>query len=192
MIFCRPSSQRKEELMRSDIKRDLKKVGVGIALIVLFFAGRYVYTVFSISGEAPDTDKLLPKDYTLYIEAQDSDEWPPEIQFDFREKRRIGWGKYGFRKKIVLDRKMIFDIYIPEDYDTDSIYYGIYRDAALDEPVGEVDLGELLKEGDYAELDKPSDYFNLPHHAGAVLEPGTYYLAVYTTEPLCRTDNPRL
>ena len=104
-------------------------------------------------------------------------------QISLRDKAVIERGKYGFRKKIKVESPMIVSQYLYEDYGLKNIWYGIYKDRKLTQPVKEIDMGYVMNSlAEIEEGAKEEDYpnFSLGHYT--LLEPGTYYLGLYTSD----------
>lgn len=109
-------------------------------------------------------------------------------ELTFWKKAIIGKDKYGYREKISFDEPVVISQYVVEDSELENVYYGIYKDKNLENPVHEIDLNYQLKAE--AELEEGADSESYPDYEkgfGLKLEPGTYYVAVYTTS-LFETD----
>lgn len=108
-----------------------------------------------------------------------------ETDFSFAERAVISKGKYGFRKTLVFDKPVTISqeiIATAKLYDS-PIYYGIYRDSGLKDPVAEVDVSASLHAE--AAIEEGADVADYPEYVPVLrlnLEPGKYYAAIYTTE----------
>lgn len=171
--------------MSRENKRDLLKIGCAIIAIALFFALRYVYLSYSIDNQVPQCKELSPRTRPL-APAKDLSEGTLEIEekLDFSQKKRIGWKKYGFRKKIEVKQNTIFYQGIVENLGQEHLFYGVYKDSQLKKIVAEVSMKYFLEASAAIEMGAPEeDYPDYgPGHTVA-LKPGTYYLAVYSTAP---------
>ena len=100
-------------------------------------------------------------------------------------KAMISQEKYGFRKTLIFDKPVMITqelIAISNLYDS-PIYYGIYRDSGLKDPVAEVDVSASLHAD--AAIEEGADAADYPEYVPVLrlnLEPGKYYAAIYTTE----------
>lgn len=155
-------------------------IGTTIAiLVILLLASGCAHT-----DSIPECEELMPLDSPATL----ADKRPEEIyegkKLDFVNKSRIGYGKYGFRRKIDIMEKTIISQEVIEDLQLKNIVYGIYKDSLLNKPVAEVNMADNLKASQAIEMGAPFDEY--PYYApqlNIVLESGTYYLAVYSTDP---------
>ncbi len=173
---------RKETCRR--LKKNRVKIFVGCSILVVAF-----FSVFLPAGlkiqEAGDYEAMAPNDWKTK-EPYDG----REISIDFTEKERISLGvlgfrgKYGFRKELVIEEPAAFSMGISPESGMEYIHFGIYRDKDLTDPIDEADAGYNynanwhMEEG--ADL---SDYPDYKTSLFALLQPGTYYAAVYSTSP---------
>lgn len=170
--------------MSHENKRDLTIIGCILIAIALFFALRYVYLSYSIDNQVPECEDLVPLDSPLALPNYRPEEAYKEKEIDFSEKKRIGWRKYGFRRKIEVKEKTIIAQGIVEDLALENVYYGIYKDAKLKRPIAEVSLKDMLEASTDIEMGASiEDYPDYVPYYEIVLEPGAYYLATYSTDP---------
>lgn len=100
-----------------------------------------------------------------------------------RDKAIIGFGKYGFREKIKIDSPTLISQYIVEDYSLNNVRYGIYKDKQLTMPVKEIDMDYVLKSlADMEEGIENASLSDFTSEQYTLLEPGTYYLGLYTSK----------
>lgn len=120
-------------------------------------------------------NRLLPRSPIRLFEGSD-------VVLSFEDKMRISDTKFGFIKKIVFEEPVILNQYIQADMN--FIYYGLYRDKKLENPVIEVDTYYNLQA--FAKIEEGADVNDFPEYMEGYIikvEPGTYYLGVYTKEP---------
>lgn len=174
--------------MERQEKRYAAKIKYGVIAVViivaLFLAYSYIYLPFSIDKHVPECEKLVPLDSPPKLPNDRSAEVDTDRELDFNEKGRIAYGKYGFRRKIELKEKTIIAQGVVEDLQLKDLFYGIYTDPKLNDPVLEVSMVKMLKASHDIEMGAPiEDYPDYAPYHEIVLEPGTYYLAVYSTNP---------
>jgi len=100
----------------------------------------------------------------------------------FHDKTKISDDKFGFRKKIVFDKPMILSQYMEDNLL--FFYYGLYRDKQLTKPVIEVDTKYNIQA--FAQMEEGADESEFPEYKEGYtikVDPGTYYLGVYTKDP---------
>lgn len=157
--------------------------------ILLFTFTSVFFSVFLSAGlkiqEAGDYEVMAPNDWKTKAPYDGR-----EISIDFTEKERISLGvlgfhgKYGFRKELVIEEPTAFSMGMSPESDMEYIHFGIYRDKDLTDPIDEADAGHNfnadwhIEEG--ADL---SDYPDYKTSLFSLLQPGTYYAAVYSTSP---------
>lgn len=174
--------------MRQETKRnikDLAKFGYVIIAIALFLALRYVYLSYSLDSHVPECEKFVPDEIPLDNPNHvDEDKTYHEEKLNFSEKKRISWRRYGFRRKIEIKQKTIFRQELLENSGMNNIFYGVYRDSELKEPIEEISMKYQLEVAGAKELNEPLDkYPDYVPYLTTVLEPGTYYMAIYSTDP---------
>lgn len=171
--------------MSHDNKRDLAKLGFAIIAIALFFALRYLYLSYSIDDHVPECEKLAPREVPLDSPNHvDQEKTYHQEKLNFSGKKRISWRRYGFRRKIEVKQRTILTQGIVESTELEHIFYGVYKDSRLREPVGEVSMKYIMKASNALELGaSEEDYPGYGPYHTVVLNPGTYYLAVYSTDP---------
>ena len=100
----------------------------------------------------------------------------------FHDKTKISDNKFGFRKKVVFDKPVILKQYI--DGNLFFFYYGLYRDKQLTKPVIEVDTKYNIQAS--AQIEEGANESEFPEYKEGYtikVDPGTYYLGVYTKDP---------
>lgn len=163
-----------------------KKYGViaVILIAVLFLAFRYVYLPFSVDKLVSQCEALAPLESPQMLSNDRSAKFDKYTKLDFNDKKRIDYGKYGFRKKIELKEKTIIAQGVSEDLQLEDLFYGIYTDSELKSPVFEVSMEKMLEASHDIEMGASiEDYPDYAPYQERVLEPGTYYLAAYSTNP---------
>lgn len=163
-----------------------KKVLLLLLAAILICAGYYgcraiLYQIATagISKETVDTTFLAPREVTLKSDNYQTDH--PEVWLDFKDKTELAKGKFGFIRKLELEKKTV----ITQTVGTGGhVNYGLYRDRSLKDVVDEVD--GLKNEEAWTVIEEGGD----PDVAASyrygiknVVDPGTYYVAVYTEEP---------
>ena len=167
-------------------KANTKKRMILIAL--LLFAAiciiRIAYDYIAFSGrEVSECDQLIPWDAPRIHPDERGLMLEPVQELDFAERERIMYGKYGFRRKIELKEKTIVEQHISADYYNEDLFFGIYRDALLNEEIEEICVKKGLENSSASELGLPEPYPGYSEFVEVILEPGTYYLGVYSTNP---------
>lgn len=169
------------------LKKNRVKILVGCSVLVVAF-----FSVFLPAGlkiqEAGDYEAMAPLDWEnreVYGEQDVID-----VTLNFAEKERISLGvlgfhgKYGFRKELVIEEPTAFSMGIPPDFNMEYIHFGIYRDKGLTDPIDEADAGYNFNANWHIEEGADlSDYPNYKTSLFSLLQPGTYYVAVYSTSP---------
>lgn len=118
------------------------------------------------------------------LEPFDADKSGPydEVTLDFRQKTVISEGKFGYRKKLVLKERAFFRQYSYSDWN--DMWYGVYRDPELTEPIEEVDT--TYNNRAFGEMEEGADIKDYPNYKDGMiilLEPGTYYIGIFTSDP---------
>lgn len=128
------------------------------------------------SGNYMECDALMPMEVTM--ERFNTFSYGSEC-LDFSKKGKITSNKYGFVKTFVVDEEMLFVQSIDESHEMKHLVYGVYEDQQLEVPVVEVKLKNLFR------TNMADDYgivINSEDSVSELLEPGTYYLGIYTTK----------
>ena len=160
-------------------KKELIVFSAILVILAVSFAGYKLYQDSRIPENVVDCEALTP----VLAEA-DCDGYSLDKVISFSEKQRISYGKYGFRKRLVIIEPTVVMQYVTDSHDQKHMYYGIYRDENLTEIVNEVDQGYNLKAGyAFEEGAKLEDYPKYQKMIVQPLEPGTYYIGVYTKNP---------
>ena len=158
-----------------------------IVLIVIVSVMGIIFAVNSkqeMSGckEPEDSIRLTPNNEADRQSYEDG-----EVKLNFQEKQQQTKstipGKFGFRRELIIEKPTAFMQHMPVDSNMENIRFGIYKDKTLEEPIEEADAGYNfnaswhMEEG--AEL---SEYPEYKTNIQVILQPGTYYAAVYTTD----------
>lgn len=160
-------------------KKELIVFSAILIILALSFVGYKLYQDSRVPDEVVDCEALAP----VLAEAG-CDGFSIDKVISFSEKQRISYGKYGFRKKLVITEPTVVMQYVTDNWDQKHMYYGIYRDKNLTEIVNEVDQGYNLEAGDaFEEGGSLEDYPEYQKMVVQPLEPGTYYIGVYTKNP---------
>lgn len=131
--------------------------------------------ISKISTDTKDCERLEPFD------AGKSGSYD-EVTLDFRQKTVISEGKFGFRRKLELKDKSLFRQYSYSDWN--DMWYGVYRDSELTEPIEEVDT--TYNNRAFGEMEEGADIKDYPNYKDGLiilLEPGTYYIGIFTSDP---------
>lgn len=133
-------------------------------------------------NEVPSSAKLLPKDVLSWEKPYDDG----AVTFDFQHKYELRqWPEaaYGFWEKLELKEPAVVTQYVENDIGMEHVKFGIYKDPALQQSIDEADVGYNLKaRWAFEEGGDLDDYPEYKPYLRMVLEPGTYYMAVYTTK----------
>lgn len=142
------------------------------------------------SGKQDSTEWMEPADSMELAPNNEADRQAYEdgqVKLDFQKKQqltkaRLG-GKFGFRRELIIGKPTAFMQYMPTDFNMEHIRFGIYRDKNLTKPIDEADAGYNFNAG--WRMEEGADLSEFPEyktHIQVILEPGTYYAAVYTTD----------
>ena len=125
-----------------------------------------------------ECDKLTPRYASLKC-FEESWDYP---SLDFTQKKLISPRGYGFKKKVVFDKKTVFqmEFLIESDMYNRGFVYGIYKDELLENPVKE---NYTQKEFDAAIADEKGKKYE-PYEYGlrVIVNPGTYYIAGFAMD----------
>lgn len=149
---------------------------VMIIVVLILIIGSMQYKDKGDSGNYMDCDALMPMEVT--VKAFESHDWVSEM-LDFQEKGKIAPGKYGLVKEFIVDEELYFTQTILASHEMKNVIYGVYEDQQLDIPVDQVKLKDNFKAKIADEKGKP---FTVDDGVETLLDPGKYYLAVYTTK----------
>ncbi len=161
-------------------KKNLIIVTVSIVGLLAILCYASLFSQANKSEVISDCPQLIPDESPLMLPNERSDFSVKEL--DFKEKERISYGKYGFRYKLDIKETAVLMLDVWEDSTLKNISYGVYRSPELGNPVAEVHIEEVLKMDVDNELGNPTEI--QPKHQpgeGIVLNPGVYYIAVYST-----------
>lgn len=137
---------------------------------------RYVYSNIS------ECEALTPQEAPLI-----RDEYSPtggkiNVKLDFSKKENLALGKYGFRKTLEITEPTILEQEVLLASWEKNIF-GIFTDPELNKPLKRVSVGEQLRIENAIEMGASmEEYSDRPDYIAIVLEPGTYYLAAYSTD----------
>lgn len=149
-----------------------------IILILLAAAVTLIFVlILSFGSSSEFADMVMPE--RIIFNSQ-SEEEPKNI--DMSEKGFITLGKYGFVRKLEIQEKTALTQRIYDDeLPANAIMYGVYRDRKLNDPVDEVDVAYNMK-ADIAidNGEDESEFKKYKYMVSTVLDPGVYYVAVYT------------
>lgn len=162
-------------------------IGVALILAVIFtvqmitdrMANQAIKEEF-LEGpySSEECDRLTPE-YASFKYYNKIRKYP---SLDFSQKKLISPRGYGFKKKVVFDKKTVFqmEFLIEADMYNKGFVYGIYRDELLQNPVRENYTQEEFDEEIADEKGKPYE----PYEYGIriIVEPGTYYIAGFATD----------
>ena len=128
------------------------------------------------NGDYQNCDALLPKEVSMDLFIS---HYYDSAFLDLNEKGEISPGKYGFVKKLDVDTEMYITQTLSYGHEAKHIVYGIYYDKDLEEPVEQVQLKDNFR-ADIA--DEYRIRLETSDGVSVLLDPGEYYLAVYTTK----------
>ena len=174
----------------SRLKQNKAKIITACLAAAILFTAVFLPAGLRIP-EAGDCEAITPNDWKEKISSYDD----REVYLDFAEKERISLGllgfhgKYGFRKELVVEKPIAFSMGIPPDYHTENLRFGLYRDKDLTDPIDEADAGYNLKAD--VKLEEGAEYSDYPDFKigiFSILEPGTYYAAVYSVSPFDKVN----
>jgi len=150
-----------------------KKVIKGGVILIVILIVLFSRTERYVSDETPECELMKP----LPVETD-----AHYRELDFSDKTILSPNKYGFRKKLVIDEDSIVIQQVGGSpaYSKTDTYYGIYRDEKLKEPIEEVDFMWQYRDGPFEEGLTDTIPYDEKKDGIVVLEPGTYYAAVYT------------
>lgn len=160
------------------------RIAIMVSAIMLFAIVILFYQIVDMpeptTAEVPECEALIPKHMPI-----DVGKGFMERELDFSDKVYLGDGKYGFYKKLVVDKQSIIQWYIWEDSQLKNYSYGIYSDRELRNPIKKIRLADVVEWFNQKEIGEVSEkYKNFSDILLEVLNPGTYYMAVYTTAPM--------
>lgn len=156
-------------------------VGCLIILIICFaiYAGYAIYNDLQVEREVTDYELLSPVQAEVDFNGWEND----DNVISLSDKQKIAYHKYGFRKKINITKPTVITLYAGGLFSLEHMYYGIYKDELLTAVVNEVDLGYNWKaSGAIEEGAELEDYPKYQEMIIEPLEPGTYYIGVFTTK----------
>lgn len=151
-----------------------------LAVFFLFLISIFAYQSLTEKPQVSECEQLMPADSPLMLPNERGEANLPAEELDFQQKERIAYGKYGFRKELKVEKTTIVSQEVSEDSALKDVYFGIYHDSNLVDPVAEISMGKVLKNAHASEVGEPEPYPDVLPFIDAVLEPGAYYLAVYS------------
>lgn len=171
-------------MLQWKVKKTMKKKNTKWKIAIIAFgllaAG---ITIFLFRNMSPLNDERLKP--AMGVEVLSEDRGDQGEVFSLTEKAIISKGKYGFRKTLIfkepvtITQELVADVNL---YDS-PIYYGIYRDKGLRDAIVEVDLKASLHAD--AAIEEGGDVEDYPEYIPVLrtnLEPGKYYVGIYTTK----------
>lgn len=148
------------------------KFALSITMLLLILIVAFIGLGLFISKNTADCNKMEPLDAGDTSHAK---------YLDFSEKTRIGWRMFGFKKEITVKESSV--VLLEVGGSTKYGYFGIYRDENLQQAIEEIPFTWEYRNGGYEE--GLAEY--IPNEEGkdgiVVLQPGTYYIAVFTKNP---------
>lgn len=166
---------------------DVAKKRILASVLIVFIIVLGIITAESSKQDSREwTESIDSMELTPNNEA----DWQPyedgDVKLDFQKKQLLAKArfrrKYGFRRELIIDKPTAFMQYMPPTYNMDHIRFGIYRDKNLADPIDEADAGyNYNADWHIEEGADPSEYPEYKTRIQVILEPGIYYVAVYTT-----------
>jgi len=144
--------------------------------------GRIIYNVQAgkVSTDNTYCKEMAPIKVTLSNDTFNP-KGRPEVTLDFKDKSVLADGKFGYWYELNLKNKTIITQRMD---DTPTYFYGIYRDKSLADPVYQVDEDRNIEAWTAVEENGDTELAaSYRYGLRTVLEPGTYYAAVFTTNP---------
>ena len=138
-----------------------------------------------LETEIPNYELLAPMEVPKMTPNESSYLHIEYTELDFENKATIIYGRYGFRYTLETDEKIVLSQEVLANSGLEKVTFGIYEDEALCKPISEIDMDDVLKMNHKFEMGKASreDYPDFMEWNMVVLEPGIYYLAVFSTDP---------
>lgn len=167
------------------MKKVVFKVLIIFMSLVITSFSIYGITTYEVAKSIPAaegySDELVMYDWDNYVKHHDD----PIPVISLADKKTLSDGKYGFYKKITFDKtvEVYLELIGTHEKECKHVRYGIYEDSKLEMPIEEhffIDWGdESYLEGEL-NIWKP-----VPENEDGevTLEPGTYYLGLFTTDP---------
>ena len=157
----------------------IKRVILLVMLIILFHQ-----CCALVIGVGSDKSKELK--VTTVRDYKNGGKFSIERNISFCDKKYLGLGRYGFIKKIRLDKAATIEQDLIGPKYSPLVSFGIYYDRTLLSPVEDVSKYKDLKEDvamEYGEGDGATE-----DNIIVKLKPGTYYAAVYSLNPFSCSD----
>ena len=159
----------------------MNKKGKRITLALVGAAAVFSFAVIMSFGSGEKyADAIMPED--IACDEDTIQERGGGKDIDMSKKSFITLGKYGFVKEYKVKEKTVLTQRIfNDDLPSNALMYGVYKDRKLNDPVDEVDVRYNIKANTAIENGEDASKFKKhTYMVNAVLEPGTYYIAVYT------------
>lgn len=138
-----------------------------------------------VETEIPNYELLAPMESPQMTPNEIGLSYIEYPELDFADKATIIYGRYGFRYTLETDEKIVLRQQVLDNSGLEKITFGIYEDEDLCKPISEIDMAEVREMNHKFEMGKANheDYPDFREWNEVVLEPGTYYLAVFSTDP---------
>ena len=155
--------------------KEIRRITLILGLIGLVVIAIYSVKILSMGFDVTECDKMSP----VPVSENPS---PAYRTLNFDKKRAISIGKYGFRKKIIVDEPCIITQSIGGPKKSNA-YFGIFKDEKLENPIEIVDFQWLYKDASFEEGEADKPLYDEKRDGIIVLQPGTYYAGIYSTSP---------
>lgn len=155
--------------------KEKKGLAIVLGLIALVVITIYGIKIISIGFDVSECDKMTPYAVSEFTS-------PDTVTLDFSKKKAISIGKYGYRKKIIVEEPCIITQSVSGPK-TGNAYFGIFKDKKLEDPVEIVDFTWIYKDGPYEEGEVDEKPYDKERDGIVALQPGTYYAGIYSTSP---------
>lgn len=150
-----------------------KRKWVVLLIIAIVFTGSLPLS-FDFESDNGDMVNPVKRDFKRMPEGD------MEVRLDLSQKNLLSLTKYGFRKKITVKGRIYINLSLQIDATPyNGVNYGIYRDKDLNNPIDEIDLQQQIRRERAS--DNGIDVEKPRYGLETELDPGEYYVAVYTT-----------
>lgn len=159
--------------MKHVTKKELIVFALIPLIIGMIYFAHILYKDAQVTSPSTNSEVLKPVSWEKHDERTVS----------LADRQRITFRKYGFRRKLKIKERTVVYQHIDDDFGMEHVKFGIYHDAALKDAVNEADVGYNMNAGwEMEEGGDPEDYPEYKRHMLTLLEPGDYYVAIYTTD----------
>lgn len=149
-----------------------RKWGVLLIIAIVFIGSMPL----SFDFESDNGDMVNP----AKTDSKRMPEGDMEVRLDLSKKNLLSLTKYGFRKKITVKDRIYINLSLQIDATPyNGLKYGIYCDKDLNNPIDEIDLQRQIRRERAS--DNGIDVEQPRYGLETELNPGVYYIAVYTT-----------